>query len=123
MLTSAALLSTLLSIPLTRAAGGSTVNVPSSPPQGSFTVDPSFPNFAFELASLFNFVQSESSRPIDSMTERNGGLASDTDSTPNQYSLNLLNEVYKRTGGHPVVRVGGTSGSVSTSKLVRVFRR
>ena len=37
-------------------------------------------------------------------------VASPTDPSPNQYSINLMKNIYDRTGGIPIIRVGGTSG-------------
>lgn len=66
--------------------------VPSSPPVNtSGIVDPSFLGFAFEQASFYNY-------------------SFNADGTPNTFSQNLINAVAGRTGGRPILRVGGTSG-------------
>lgn len=36
--------------------------------------------------------------------------ASVSDASANQYSINLIHEVFNRTGGRPLLRVGGDSG-------------
>lgn len=38
--------------------------------------------------------------------------ASPSDTSPNQYSINLLNALFNKSGGRPVLRVGGTTGQV-----------
>lgn len=53
-------------------------------------IDPDFPGLAFEQASLVEYAQ-----------YRNGSV--------NQFSLNLIDSIYKRTGGKPLIRLGGTS--------------
>lgn len=66
------------------------VSVPSSvPADASSIVDPDFAGFAFEQASLWNY-------------------ALDLDGNPNVFSQNLITEITKRTGGKPLIRLGGT---------------
>ncbi|OTA94346.1 glycoside hydrolase family 79 protein, partial [Hypoxylon sp. CO27-5] len=68
------------------------VNVLTVTPSHEFQkVDPSFPGFAFEDASFYAY-------------------SFDTQGQPNTLSQNLVNSVLKRTGGTPLLRVGGTSG-------------
>lgn len=67
------------------------VSVPSSvPANASGIVDPDFAGFAFEQASLWNY-------------------ALDLDGNPNVFSQNLIAEITSRTGGKPLIRIGGTS--------------
>ncbi|KAK3714340.1 hypothetical protein LTR37_007926 [Vermiconidia calcicola] len=63
----------------------------SAPPNASLGIDPSFPGFAFEQAAFYNY-------------------AFDSSGNPNAFSQNLIHSVLKRTGGTPLIRVGGTSG-------------
>lgn len=73
------------------AAQTLTVSVPSSvPANASGIVDPDFAGFAFEQASLWNY-------------------AIDADGNPNQFSINLIAAITNRTGGKPLIRLGGTS--------------
>lgn len=66
------------------------VSIPSSAPaNASGFVDPDFAGFAFEQASLWNY-------------------ALDLDGNPNVFSQNLIAEITKRTGGKPLIRIGGT---------------
>lgn len=66
------------------------VSVPSSvPSEVSNIIDPDFAGFAFEQASLWNY-------------------ALDLDGNPNVFSQNLIAEITKRTGGKPLIRLGGT---------------
>ncbi|KAG4221887.1 hypothetical protein PC116_g29637, partial [Phytophthora cactorum] len=53
-------------------------------------IDPSFCGFAFEQASFVRYAQ-------------------DDDGKPNAFSNNLINAVTSRTGGTPIIRLGGTS--------------
>lgn len=67
------------------------VSVPSSVPStASAIVDPDFAGFAFEQASLWNY-------------------ALDADGNVNQFSVNLIAGITNRTGGKPLIRLGGTS--------------
>lgn len=67
------------------------VSIPSSvPANASSIVDPDFAGFAFEQASLWNY-------------------ALDADGNANQFSLNLIAAITNRTGGKPLIRLGGTS--------------
>lgn len=67
------------------------VSVPSSvPSNASGVVDPDFAGFAFEQASLWNYAQ-------------------DADGNVNQFSINLIAAITNRTGGIPLIRLGGTS--------------
>lgn len=68
-----------------------TLSVPSSvPSNASAVVDPNFAGFAFEQASLWNY-------------------ALDVDGNANQFSINLIAAITNRTGGIPLIRLGGTS--------------
>ncbi|PMB68676.1 Beta-glucuronidase [Beauveria bassiana] len=53
-------------------------------------VDPDFPGLAFEQASFVNY-------------------ALNNDGTPNVFSQNLINAIFARTGGKPLIRLGGTA--------------
>ncbi|CAK7204903.1 hypothetical protein SEUCBS139899_007665 [Sporothrix eucalyptigena] len=70
-----------------------TVAIPGTVPNGAFTVNPSFPGVSFELSTFSLYAQT-----------------SPTDASANQYSINLISEVAKRTGGRPLIRVGGNTG-------------
>ena len=71
---------------------GTYIDVPSSTPADACPpVTPDFVGFAFEEAAFQRYVQT-----------RNGSV--------NQYSLNLIDAIMSRTGGKPIVRLGGTSG-------------
>lgn len=73
------------------AAAQPFVSVPSSVPStASAIVDPDFAGFAFEQASLWNY-------------------ALDADGNANQFSINLIAGITNRTGGKPLIRLGGTS--------------
>ncbi|KAK3716781.1 hypothetical protein LTR37_006131 [Vermiconidia calcicola] len=67
------------------------VDVPTTTPEHACPpVDPDFIGFAFEEASLPRYVQNR-------------------DGSVNQFSLNLIDAIMSRTGGKPIVRLGGTS--------------
>ncbi|RYO98377.1 hypothetical protein DL764_007104 [Monosporascus ibericus] len=67
------------------------IQVPTeTPADASSNVDPDFPGFAFEEASFVRY-------------------AEDDDGKPNAFSINLIKEVTSRTGGKPIIRLGGTS--------------
>ncbi|XDG09317.1 hypothetical protein ABKA04_008932 [Annulohypoxylon sp. FPYF3050] len=69
-----------------------TVNIQeTSPSDVSKKVDPSFPGFAFEESSFYAY-------------------SFDAQGKPNSFSQNIVNSVLSRTGGTPLLRVGGTSG-------------
>lgn len=73
------------------AAAAPLVSVPSSvPSKASGIVDPDFAGFAFEQASLWNY-------------------ALDADGNANEFSINLIAAITDRTGGKPLIRLGGTS--------------
>lgn len=55
-------------------------------------IDPDFPGLAFEQASFVNYAV----------------LADGV--TPNAFSQNLVDAIFARTGGKPLIRLGGTSG-------------
>ncbi|EME45631.1 glycoside hydrolase family 79 protein [Dothistroma septosporum NZE10] len=74
-------------------SGQYNVTIPAAP--SSATVDRSFAGFAFEQASFFNF-------------------AFDANGSTNTFSVNLIDSVANRTGGIPILRVGGTSGDLAT---------
>ncbi|KAI0114095.1 hypothetical protein GGR51DRAFT_578327 [Nemania sp. FL0031] len=61
------------------------------PSEASKAVDRSFTGFAFEQSSFYNY-------------------SFDAQGNPNEFSQNLVNAVLSRTGGTPLLRVGGTSG-------------
>ena len=63
----------------------------SVPTDASPKIDPSFPGFAFEQAGFYNY-------------------SFDSHGNPNTFSQNLIQSVLDRTGGTPLIRVGGTSG-------------
>lgn len=85
-------LKSLLSLTLpTLCTAVHSITLPDSPPTNAAVIDPSFPGFAFEQASFYNY-------------------SFDSDKLPNEFSQNLINSVLKRTGGIPLLRVGGTSG-------------
>ena len=68
------------------------LNVPSIVPKtASPIVDLSFPGFAFEQNSFYVFAFNETG-------------------SPNTFSQHLISSVLNRTGGAPILRVGGTSG-------------
>jgi hypothetical protein len=67
------------------------VTVPAEVPGGaSSNIDPNFPGLAFEQASWVRYA-----------TDDSGAL--------NAFSRNLLDSIYTRTGGKPIIRLGGTS--------------
>ena len=69
-----------------------TIDVPELvPSDASATIDPSFPGFAFEQASFYDY-------------------SFDANGNPNTFSQNLIKSVLERTGGNRLLRVGGTSG-------------
>lgn len=73
------------------AAAAPLLSVPSSvPSNASGIVDPDFAGFAFEQASLWNY-------------------ALDADGNANEFSINLIAAITDRTGGKPLIRLGGTS--------------
>ncbi|KAI1124063.1 hypothetical protein F5Y10DRAFT_269464 [Nemania abortiva] len=61
------------------------------PSEASKAVDRSFTGFAFEQSSFYNY-------------------SFDAQGKPNAFSQNLVDAVLSRTGGTPLLRVGGTSG-------------
>ncbi|KAI0485535.1 hypothetical protein F4859DRAFT_511735 [Xylaria cf. heliscus] len=61
------------------------------PPEASKAIDRSFTGFAFEQSSFYNY-------------------SFDAQGKPNEFSQNLVDAVLSRTGGTPLLRVGGTSG-------------
>ena len=67
------------------------VDVPASIPSGaSGVVDPDFAGLAFEEASWVRY-------------------ATDDAGNVNTFSKNLMDSIYSRTGGKPIIRLGGTS--------------
>ena len=69
-----------------------TIHIPSSTPHNaSGPIDLSYPGFAFEQSSFYNY-------------------SFDEQGNPNEFSQNLVHAVLSRTGGTPLLRVGGTSG-------------
>lgn len=85
----------LLFAPTTFSASKRSVlswDVADTTPEGAGPpVYPDFPGFAFEVASFYDY-------------------AIDANGNPNTFSRNLIYEVLDRTGGTPILRVGGTSG-------------
>lgn len=73
--------------------GALTIEVPTIVPEGaSDTVDPDFLGLAFEQASWSRYALGD-------------------DGEINEFSANLMNEIYKRTGGKPIIRlVSGRMG-------------
>lgn len=71
------------------AATPSLTVLPSVPSDASSFVDPDFAGFAFEQASFVNYAQ-------------------DLDGNPNVFSQNLIAAITNRTGGKPLIRLGGT---------------
>ncbi|KAI1267754.1 hypothetical protein F5Y18DRAFT_378744 [Xylariaceae sp. FL1019] len=70
---------------------GTSIKVPASvPADASSVISPDFPALAFEQASFVRYAQ-------------------DDDGNINEFSTNLINEIYSRTGGKPIIRLGGTS--------------
>ncbi|KAI1208431.1 uncharacterized protein F4807DRAFT_431319 [Annulohypoxylon truncatum] len=68
-----------------------TVDIQATAPSDiSQKIDPSFPGFAFEESSFYAY-------------------SFDAQGKPNSFSQNLVNSVLSRTGGTPLLRVGGTS--------------
>ncbi|KAI0599914.1 hypothetical protein F4775DRAFT_99764 [Biscogniauxia sp. FL1348] len=68
-----------------------TVQVPAQvPTDASDVIDPDFLGLAFEQASFVRYAQDDA-----------GGT--------NQFSTNLMEAIYSRTGGKPIIRLGGTS--------------
>ncbi|EME42105.1 glycoside hydrolase family 79 protein [Dothistroma septosporum NZE10] len=68
-----------------------TINIASSvSPGASRPVDKSFPGLAFETSSFYSYAMK--------------------DGQPNTFSQNLISAIFSRTGGTPILRVGGTSG-------------
>lgn len=68
------------------------ISVSSSVPSSNVSglIDPNFAGFAFEQASLWNYAQ-------------------DADGNANEFSINLIAAITNRTGGIPLIRLGGTS--------------
>ncbi|CAJ2499857.1 Uu.00g027100.m01.CDS01 [Anthostomella pinea] len=67
------------------------VDVPAEvPSDASAVIDPDFPGLAFEEASFVRYAQ-------------------DDDGNINAFSTNLMEAIYSRTGGKPIIRLGGTS--------------
>lgn len=67
------------------------VKVPENTAQGaSANIDTSFCGFAFEQSSFTRYAQTD-------------------DGKPNVFSQNLIQAITSRTGGHPIIRLGGTS--------------
>ncbi|KAL6854730.1 hypothetical protein ACO1O0_005855 [Amphichorda felina] len=86
-----ALAGTGLTASIPREDRGLTVEVPTILPQAvSDVVDPDFPGLAFEQASWVRY-------------------ALDDNGETNEFSTNLMDSIYSRTGGKPIIRLGGTS--------------
>lgn len=69
----------------------SLLQIPNIQADPSHFIDPDFPGLAFEQASFVNYAVND-------------------DGTPNAFSQNLVDAIYTRTGGKPLIRLGGTSG-------------
>lgn len=68
-----------------------TLHLPSTvPTDASAPVDPDFPGLAFEQASWVRYALDDNGRT-------------------NQFTRNLMSAIYSRTGGRPIIRLGGTS--------------
>ena len=79
--------------PKARSTG---ISVPASAPSDiGPPVDSDFIGFAFEQASFVPYVQNR-------------------DGSVNQFSLNLIDAIMSRTGGTPIIRLGGTSADYAT---------
>ncbi|KAI0893678.1 glycoside hydrolase family 79 protein [Annulohypoxylon nitens] len=88
-------LSKFISLLLALTGFGSTATFSVNIPAGSAVnlsdqIDPTFPGFAFEEASFVRYAQYD-------------------DGSPNTFSINLIKAVTSRTGGYPIIRLGGTS--------------
>lgn len=68
----------------------SLLQIPSISADPSRYIDPDFPSFSFDEASFVNY-------------------ALNNDGTPNLFSQNLVDSIFSRTGGKPIIRLGGTS--------------
>lgn len=76
---------------VSRASSSIAIDVPvSSTKHVSDSVDPDFIGLAFEQSSWVRY-------------------ALDDDGNINQFSRNLIDSIYDRTGGTPIIRIGGTS--------------
>lgn len=86
------------------AAAQPFLSVPSSVTSNnaSAVVDPDFAGFAFEEASLWNY-------------------ALDADGNANEFSLNLIAAITNRTGGKPLIRLGGTSYASLVPGLISIL--
>lgn len=81
---------------LTRQNSTLSFTVPSGvPTDASHVVDPDFLGLAFEQSSLVRY-------------------ATDDDGNANTFSQNLLQAIYSRTSGKPIIRLGGTSNDYGT---------
>lgn len=88
---------------------------PGLPSNASPKVDPSFPNFGFEESSIVPY-STCALLAILSVTQLTFLVAN---GTPNTFSQNLLNAVFSRTGGKPILRIGGTTGFVLSTLALR----
>lgn len=68
----------------------SPLQIPRLQPDPSRYIDPDFPALAFEQASFINY-------------------ALNNDGSPNVFSRNLVDAIYARTGGKPIIRLGGAT--------------
>ncbi|OAR02608.1 hypothetical protein LLEC1_02511 [Akanthomyces lecanii] len=68
----------------------SQLQIPAIQVDPSRFIDPDFPALAFEQASFVNYALND-------------------DGTPNAFSQNLVDAIFSRTGGKPLIRLGGTS--------------
>ena len=92
-------------------AAATSLTVSSGTPKNAVLVNPAFPGTSFEFNTFPSYCQSMSSLVRRGVTNT---AASATDGSANQYSINLINEIFKRTGARPIIRVGGTTGYVMT---------
>lgn len=78
------------------AQADKSISIPKNVPAGAgHVVDPSFTAFAFEVASFYNH-------------------SFDANGNPNKFVQNLIQGILDRTGGTPILRVGGTSGDLGS---------
>lgn len=79
--------------------GGLSIQVPLAVPQeASDVVDPDFLGLAFEQASWTRYAKND-------------------DGEFNQFSANLISDIYKRTGGKPIIRLVSPDCSVKSHSI------
>jgi hypothetical protein len=78
------------------AQADKTITIPKTvPASAGHVVDPSFIAYAFEVSSFYNH-------------------SFDANGNPNKFVANLIQGILDRTGGTPILRVGGTSGDLGS---------